>query len=44
MNEERVTESPSWNDPRGQLRKMPDVVEEMLRLKVYGCCSDHSGS
>ena len=34
MNEERITESPSWTDPRGQVMKTPDDVAEMLRLKV----------
>ena len=32
MNEERITESLSWNDPRGQVMKTPDDVAEMLRL------------
>jgi transposase len=36
MNEERITESPSWSDPRGQLMKTPDDVAEMLRLKACG--------
>src|SRR6186713_373066 len=36
MNEERITESPSWSDPRGQVMKTPDDVEEMLRLKACG--------
>jgi DNA-binding NarL/FixJ family response regulator len=36
MNEERITESPSWNYPRGQLMKTPDDVAEMLRLKACG--------
>jgi hypothetical protein len=26
MNAERITESPSWNDPRGQVMKTPDDV------------------
>jgi hypothetical protein len=34
MNEERITESPSWSDPRGQMMKTPDDVAEMLRLKA----------
>jgi hypothetical protein len=33
MNEERITESPSWNDPRGQVMKTPADVAEMLRLR-----------
>ena len=36
MNEERITESLSWHDPRGQVMKTPDDVLEMLRLKEYG--------
>ena len=36
MNEERITESPSWSDPRGQAMKTPDDVAEMLRLKGCG--------
>ena len=36
MNEERITECPSWNDPRGQEMKTPDDVAEMLRLKACG--------
>ena len=36
MNEERITESPSWSDPRGQVMKTPDDVAEMLRLKACG--------
>jgi hypothetical protein len=32
MNEERITESPSWSDPRGRVMKTPDDVAEMLRL------------
>ncbi len=36
MNEERITENPSWNDPRGQVMKTPDDVAEMLRLKACG--------
>jgi hypothetical protein len=36
MNEERITESPSWNDPRGHMMKTPDDVAEMLRLKACG--------
>ena len=36
MFEERITESPSWSDPRGQAMKTPDDVEAMLRLKACG--------
>jgi transposase len=36
MNEERITESSSWIDPRGQVMKTPDDVAEMLRLKACG--------
>jgi transposase len=36
MNEERITESLSWIDPRGQVMKTPDDVVEMLRLKACG--------
>src|SRR6516165_8808015 len=36
MNEERITESPSWRDPRGQVMKTPDDVTEMLWLKACG--------
>ena len=36
MDEERITESLSWNDPRGQVMKTPDDVAEMLRLKACG--------
>jgi hypothetical protein len=36
MNEERITESPSWNYQRGQVMKAPDDVAEMLRLKACG--------
>jgi hypothetical protein len=36
MNEERITESLSWIDPRGQVMKTPDDVAEMLRLKACG--------
>lgn len=32
MNEERITGSPSWNDPRGQAVKTPDDVAAMVRL------------
>lgn len=36
MNEERIRESRSWSDPRGQLMKTPDDVAEMLRLRACG--------
>jgi transposase len=36
MNEERITESPSWNDPRGEVMKTPDDVAAMVRLKACG--------
>lgn len=36
MNEQRIPESPSWIDPRGQVMKTPDDVAKMLRLKAYG--------
>ncbi len=36
MYEERITETPSWNDPRGQVVKTPDDVVEMLRLRACG--------
>ncbi|WP_292070439.1 hypothetical protein [Mesorhizobium sp.] len=36
MNEQRITESPSWSDPRGQVMKTPDDVAEMLGLKACG--------
>jgi len=36
MNEERITESPSWKNPRGQVMKTPDDVAEMLRLRACG--------
>jgi hypothetical protein len=36
MNEERITESPSWRGPRGQVMKTPDDVTETLWLKAYG--------
>jgi hypothetical protein len=29
MYEERITETPSWNDARGQVMKTPDDVAEM---------------
>lgn len=36
MEDERITRSPSWNDPRGQVMKTPEDVDEMLRLKACG--------
>ena len=42
MNEERITEVPSWSDPRGQIMKTPDDVAEMLRLKACGWASSGS--
>jgi hypothetical protein len=36
MNEQRITERPSWIDPRGQVMKTPDDVAEMLRLRGCG--------
>jgi hypothetical protein len=36
MNEDRITESPSWSDPWGQVMKTPDDVADMLRLKACG--------
>jgi transposase len=36
MNEGRITESPSWNDPRGEVMKTPDDVAAMVRLKACG--------
>lgn len=36
MDEQRITESPSWNGPRGDGMKTPDDVAEMLRLKTCG--------
>ncbi len=36
MTEERITERPSWNDPRGQVMKTPDDVAAMVRLKACG--------
>jgi hypothetical protein len=36
MNEERISQSPSWSDLRGQVMKTPDDVGEMLRLKACG--------
>lgn len=36
MTEERIAESPSWSDPRGQEMKTPDDVAAMVRLKACG--------
>ena len=36
MNEERITGSPSWSDPRGQVMKTADDVAQMLRLRACG--------
>ena len=36
MREERITGSPSWSDPRGEVMKTPDDVAEMLRLRAGG--------
>jgi transposase len=36
MKLERIAESPSWSDPRGQEMKTPDDVAAMLRLKECG--------
>lgn len=36
MNEDRITASLTWSDPRGQEMKTPDDVSEMLRLKACG--------
>ena len=36
MNEEQITETPSWKNPRGQVMKTPDDVAEMLRLRACG--------
>lgn len=36
MNEDRITGSPSWSDPRGQVMKTPDEVVTMVRLKACG--------
>jgi hypothetical protein len=36
MNEARITESPSWDDPRGQEMKTPEEVAAMVRLKACG--------
>jgi hypothetical protein len=36
MNEDRMTESSSWGDPRGREMKTPDDVAEMLRLRACG--------
>jgi transposase len=36
MSEERITRSPSWKDPRGEVMKTPDDVAAMVRLKACG--------
>jgi len=36
MNEERITGTPSWKNPRGQVMKTSDDVAEMLRLRACG--------
>lgn len=36
MNEERIAESPSWNDPRREAMKTPEDVAAMVRLKACG--------
>lgn len=36
MEDERITGSLSWIDPRGQVMKTPEDVDEMLRLKACG--------
>lgn len=36
MKQERITESSSWIDPRGQVMKTPEEVAEMLRLRACG--------
>jgi len=36
MEGERITQSPSWSNPRGQVMKTPDDVAVMLRLKACG--------
>lgn len=36
MNDERITECPSWIDPRGQEMKTPEDVAAMVRLKGCG--------
>jgi len=36
MKPDRIAESPSWSDPRGQEMKTPDDVAAMLRLKECG--------
>jgi hypothetical protein len=36
MDEERITESPSWTEPRGQVMKTPDDVAEMFRPRGCG--------
>lgn len=36
MKQERITESSSWIDPRGQVMKTPDELAEILRLRACG--------
>ena len=36
MTEARITESPAWNEPRGQEMKTPDEIAAMVRLKACG--------
>ena len=36
MDEQRIIERPSWNDPRRQVMKTPDDVATMVRLKACG--------
>ena len=36
MTEDRITESPSLSDRRGQEMKTPDDVAEMMRLRACG--------
>lgn len=36
MDEERITGSATWSDPRGQVMKTPDDVAAMVRLKACG--------
>jgi len=36
MNEGRIAEGPSWNDPRGEVMKTPEDVAAMLGLRACG--------
>jgi hypothetical protein len=36
MNVDRITGSPSWSDPWGQVMKTSDEVVTMVRLKACG--------